>query len=190
MESIYSPEKQSLVLGGGCFWCLEAVYQSWDGVLSVTPGYGGGTLARPTYEQVCGGETGHGEVVQVVFDPARLPLDLVLDIFFVAHDPTTLNRQGYDLGSQYRSLILYGDRAQEEAARAAIARHQPDWPDPIVTQVGPLDRFWPAEADHWDYYRRHGGAPYCQGVIGPKLAGLRAAFAGHPRLLPEGDGDD
>ena len=176
MESIYSPEKQSLVLGGGCFWCLEAVYQSWDGVLSVTPGYGGGTLARPTYEQVCGGETGHGEVVQVVFDPARLPLDLVLDIFFAAHDPTTLNRQGYDLGSQYRSLILYGDRAQEEAARAAIARHQPDWPDPIVTQVGPLDRFWPAEADHWDYYRRHGVPPRVTASFsgsGPGMLGNR-----------------
>ncbi|HQR16900.1 MAG TPA: peptide-methionine (S)-S-oxide reductase MsrA [Gemmatimonadales bacterium] len=162
-------------LGGGCFWCLEAVFEQLKGVSGVVSGYAGGTVERPTYEQVCGGRTGHAEVVQVSFDPAVISFRDLLDIFFSIHDPTTLNRQGADVGSQYRSVILTHSARQREDALEAIATigEQGIWPDPIVTEVAPLDVFYPAETGHQGYFRRNPGQGYCQVVIAPKVASFR-----------------
>lgn len=164
-------------LGGGCFWCLEAAYQQVEGVLGVTSGYAGGTRTHPTYDQVYSGTTGHAEVVQLTFDPAAISYHQILDIFWVLHDPTTPNRQGHDIGSEYRSIILYADdeqRRQAEQSRAAI---QSQWPNPVVTQIAALEHFWPAEPEHQNYYRRHPEQAYCQIVINPKLAALRQNFS-------------
>lgn len=158
--------------GTGCFWCTEAVFERLDGVLEVTSGYMGGTVEHPTYRQVCTGSTGHAEVVQITFDPARIGYDTLLDWFFKAHDPTTLNRQGADEGTQYRSAIFCRDEAQQQAARAAITRHQPDFAQPIVTEVTAASTFWPAEAYHQDYFRNNSQQPYCRAVIAPKLQKL------------------
>jgi peptide-methionine (S)-S-oxide reductase len=165
-------------LAGGCFWCLEAVYLELRGVLKVESGYAGGRRPNPTYEQVCSGATGHAEVVQVTYDPEVISYRDLLDVFFTIHDPTTLNRQGNDSGTQYRSAIFFHDPKQEETARAAIAELKAEarWDDPIVTEVTPLDRFWPAEAYHQNYFARNQNNPYCAVTIAPKVAKARKKF--------------
>ena len=166
-------------LGGGCFWCLEAVFLDLRGVSRVASGYAGGHVAAPDYKQVCGGTTGHAEVVQVHFDPGTLAYEDLLRMFFVAHDPTTLNRQGNDVGPQYRSIILTQDDAQHAAAprvRDEIAAAC-IWPAPIVTEIKPLDAFYPAEAEHHDYFARNPWSGYCQMVIAPKVRKFRKQFA-------------
>lgn len=166
-------------LAGGCFWCLHAAYAEVEGVEKVVSGYAGGTAVDPTYEQVCTGNTGHAEVIQVEFDPAVLSYDDVLDIFFSLHDPTTLNRQGADIGTQYRSAVFYHDEDQKQAAEKKIREleEQKIWKDPIVTELGPLDVFYPAEEYHQDYFLHNPGNPYCQVVINPKLKKLRRKYA-------------
>ncbi len=158
--------------GGGCFWCVEAVLERLDGVLDVTSGYAGGTAEHPTYEEVCSGTTGHAEVVRVTFDPDRISYAALLEWFFKAHDPTTLNRQGHDAGTQYRSAIFYHDERQHRDALAAIARLQPALRDPIVTEVTPAAKFWPAEDYHQDYFRKNPANAYCSATIPPKLKKL------------------
>jgi peptide-methionine (S)-S-oxide reductase len=158
--------------GGGCFWCIEAVYDRIEGVFSVTSGYAGGTVKNPTYEQVCTGTTGHAEVVQVAYDPAKTSYEDLLDIFWKAHDPTTLNRQGADVGTQYRSVILYHDEAQKAAALGSLMKAQAGFKDRIVTEVIPLGVFWKAEGYHQDYYAANKTAGYCRIVISPKLKKL------------------
>jgi peptide-methionine (S)-S-oxide reductase len=162
-------------LGGGCFWCLEAVFQELNGVQRVVSGYAGGQVANPTYEQVCSGRTGHAEVVQVTFDPAQLSFRDVLQVFFGIHDPTTLNRQGADVGTQYRSAIFYNSPEQESIARAVIEEIDTAgiWDAPVVTEVVPLTEFFPAEQYHQDYFRRNPGQGYCRVVIAPKVAKFR-----------------
>ena len=166
------------VLGGGCFWCLEAVYTELRGIKSVISGYAGGSVPNPTYEQVCSGRTGHAEVVQITFEPSEISYRHILDVFFTIHDPTTLNRQGADVGTQYRSAIFYASPEQEAAARAVIEEITASgiWPRPIVTQVEALDRFYPAEGYHQNYFERNQYQPYCQIVIAPKVAKLREHF--------------
>jgi len=162
-------------LGGGCFWCLEAVFQELNGVKRVVSGYAGGQVANPTYEQVCSGRTGHAEVVQVTFDAVQLSFRDVLQVFFGIHDPTTLNRQGADVGTQYRSAIFYDSPEQESIARAVIEEIDKAgiWDAPVVTEVVPLAEFFPAEQYHQDYFRRNPGQGYCRVVIAPKVAKFR-----------------
>lgn len=162
-------------LGGGCFWCLEAVYVEVRGVERVVSGYAGGSVPFPTYDQVCGGRTGHAEVVQVTFDPAEVSYKELLEVFFTIHDPTTRNRQGNDVGPQYRSIILYGSPEQKDIAEQAIAEIGAAklWNKPIVTELAPLGTFYPAEGYHQDYYARNPSQPYCQIVIAPKVAKFR-----------------
>ena len=155
--------------GGGCFWCVEAVFERLPGVKSATSGYAGGHAENPTYEQVCAHTTGHAEVIQVEYEPSKISYEKLLDWFWEAHDPTTLNRQGADVGDQYRSIILYHNDAQKQAAeksKAAAAKH---FPQPIVTQIVPLAKFYKAEVSHQDYYRLNPNAGYCRVVIKPKL---------------------
>lgn len=171
------PGRAIATLGGGCFWCLEAVFDEVDGVLDVVSGYSGGDLASPSYEQVCAGDTGHAEVVQIVFDPARIAYRELLDIFFATHDPTTPNRQGNDVGTQYRSVIFWSDEEQRLTATQALREQDGLHAAAVVTELAPLRRFWPAEDSHRDYFARHGTQPYCQFVIGPKLAKFRSRFA-------------
>lgn len=169
---------ETATLAGGCFWCVEAVYKSLKGIESVESGYIGGTKADPTYEEVCTGRTGHAEAIRIGFDPAVISYGDILDIFFATHDPTTLNRQGNDVGTQYRSAIFPHDAAQEAEARAAIARAQADHAEPIVTAIEPLSTWYPAEDYHQDYWARVGTRnAYCMAVIPPKLAKLRKGFA-------------
>jgi peptide-methionine (S)-S-oxide reductase len=165
-------------LGGGCFWCLDAVYRELRGVHAVVSGYMGGALRNPSYELVCAGVTGHAEVVQITFDPSIISFRDLLDVFFVIHDPTTLNRQGYDEGTQYRSVIFTHDASQRETAQAVIADldAQQLWANPIVTDVTPVEEFWPAEAYHQDYFTKNPTAGYCVGVVAPKVAKARKAF--------------
>jgi peptide-methionine (S)-S-oxide reductase len=159
-------------LGGGCFWCMEAVFERLPGVISVTSGFAGGTTENPTYEQVCSETTGHAEVTQIVFDPAKISYNQLLDVFWQAHDPTTLNRQGADVGTSYRSIILYrGEKQKLEAEKSKIAA-QENFKHPIVTEIVPLKKFWPAEDYHQEYYDNNSNAPYCQVVIAPKLEKL------------------
>ena len=162
-------------IAGGCFWCLEAAYEQLKGVTQVVSGYSGGHLPAPTYEQVCTGQTGHAEVIQVTFDPLTVSYQDLLDIFFLIHDPTTLNRQGHDVGTQYRSAIYYHSETQKTKAEKAIAdltaRRQ--WSDAIVTEVTTVGDFYPAEEYHNQYYRRNSNSGYCQFVIEPKLEKLR-----------------
>ena len=171
------------ILGGGCFWCLEAVFVDAEGVLSVKSGYIGGHVDSPTYQQVCDGDTGHAEVVRVEFDPARIGFADLLDVFFAIHDPTTLNRQGNDVGTQYRSAIFTTSAGQDAVARAKIAEltREGVFRDPIVTEVLPAPTFWPAEAYHDDYFARNPFQPYCQYVVAPKVAKFRKVFAKHLR---------
>jgi peptide-methionine (S)-S-oxide reductase len=169
---------ETATLGGGCFWCLDAVYRELRGVHRVVSGYAGGARANPSYEQVCSGVTGHAEVVQVTFDKREISFRDLLDVFFVIHDPTTLNRQGYDQGTQYRSVIFTHSDGQDAAARAHIAEltAQSMWPDPIVTEISPVPTFWTAEAVHQDYFTNNPSAPYCLGVVAPKVAKARKVF--------------
>lgn len=170
---------EEATLGGGCFWCLEAVFQDVRGVEKVQSGYAGGHVPNPSYEQVCTGTTGHAEVVRITFDPRVITYEELLEIFFAIHDPTTPNRQGADVGPQYRSVIFFHSPEQERIARRVIARLEEEgvFPAPIVTEVAPLTSFYPAEEMHWNYYRRHPYQPYCQLVIAPKVALLRQRFA-------------
>jgi peptide-methionine (S)-S-oxide reductase len=173
-------------LGGGCFWCVEAVFIDLRGVLGVVSGYAGGQVANPSYKDVCTGTTGHAEVVQVTFDPAVIAYDDLLRMFFAAHDPTTLNRQGNDSGPQYRSVIFTGNAAQRAAAervRAEIDTAQ-IWAAPIVTDIQPLDTFYPATADHQDYFARNPWSGYCQAIIAPKVRKFRKQFGDRLRAVP------
>jgi peptide-methionine (S)-S-oxide reductase len=163
----------TVTFGGGCFWCIEAVLQRIEGVLSVASGYAGGTTPNPTYEEVCGGETGHAEVVQVTFDPSLISYEEILDIFWQAHDPTTLNRQGPDTGTQYRSVIFYANDAQRQAAESSKKKVQSKYKSPVVTEVLPLETFWKAEDYHQNYYNTHQAQGYCRMVISPKLKKLK-----------------
>ena len=164
---------ERVTFGGGCFWCLEAVFQRLNGVKSVASGYAGGTVKNPTYEQVCDGDTGHAEVVQIEFDSKVLTFEKLLEVFFAAHDPTTLNRQGGDRGTQYRSIILTENDAQKAAAVKAKAAAKPEFRDPIVTEITPLTTFYKAEANHQNYFNQNAGKnPYCSAVIQPKLQKL------------------
>jgi peptide-methionine (S)-S-oxide reductase len=163
----------SIVLGGGCFWCLDAAYKLLPGVTHVTCGYSGGTVANPTYEQVCTEETGHAEVVKIEFDPAKVSLDRILDYFWKVHDPTQVGGQGNDMGSQYRSIILYADANQKAAAERSRDEAQKKWSDRITTEIGPLKHFWPAEDYHQDYFDKHPDQGYCRAVIRPKVDKLK-----------------
>ena len=171
-------EKQKATLGGGCFWCLEAVYQELRGVESVVSGYSGGQVAQPTYEQVCTKATGHAEVVQITFDSDQISFREILEVFFSIHDPTTLNRQGADVGPQYRSVIFYHTEAQKQVAEEVIATFEREkiWNNRIVTQVAPLEVFYPAENYHQNYYRNNTTAGYCTAIIQPKVAKFRKKF--------------
>jgi peptide-methionine (S)-S-oxide reductase len=171
-------ETETVTLGGGCFWCLEAVYNELRGVERVISGYAGGSVPNPSYEQVCSGRTGHAEVVQLTFDPSVISFKEILEVFFTIHDPTTLNRQGADVGTQYRSIILYASPEQEQTAKDVIAETQQSgiWRNPIVTQLVPLDRFYPAEGYHQNYFEQNPYQPYCQIVIAPKVAKAREKF--------------
>ena len=166
------------MFGGGCFWCTEAVFNMLRGVISVAPGYAGGTVEHPTYEQVSTGTTGHAEVIKFEYDPAIISYNDLLNVFFATHDPTTLNRQGPDEGPQYRSAIFYSDDEQKRAAEAFIANlNASSHGAPIVTTVEPLGVFWPAEDYHQQYYEHHKDAPYCQVVINPKLEKVQEKFS-------------
>ena len=158
--------------GGGCFWCMEAVFERLPGVISIASGFAGGHTANPTYEQVCAGDTGHAEVMQIEFDPAKISYEKLLDVFWRAHNPTTLNRQGADEGAQYRSIILYHNGAQKLAAEKSKAEAQKNLKHPIVTQIVPFTKFYRAENYHQDYYNNNSNAPYCRIVIAPKLKKL------------------
>jgi peptide-methionine (S)-S-oxide reductase len=166
-------------LGGGCFWCLEAVYQQLLGVEEVVSGYAGGLIPDPSYLEVCSGRTRHAEVVQITFNKEDLTFRELLEVFFVIHDPTTPNRQGADVGTQYRSIILYHSDVQKQTAEALIDELEKEgiFGSPIVTQIEPLETFWPAERGHQDYYRRNPNQGYCQVVISPKLEKFRETFA-------------
>lgn len=161
---------ETAVVAGGCFWCTEAIFDRLRGVHSVESGYTGGHVANPSYKQVCGGDTGHAEAVRIVFDPEVIPYADLLDIFLATHDPTQLNRQGNDVGPQYRSAIFPDGSAQEAEAKAAIARAQADWPQPVVTTVEPLAPWYTAEQEHQEYFDRVGDRnPYCTAVVSPKV---------------------
>ena len=178
---------ETATLAGGCFWCTEAVFNDVIGVETVTSGYIGGTIEHPTYKQVCSGNTGHAEVVMVVFDPEVFPFARLLQIFWESHDPTQGMRQGNDVGTQYRSAIFPHTPEQEAAAKAAIVRAQPDWPAPIVTTIEPLGTWWPAEDYHQQYWEGDGQRnPYCLAVIPPKIRKLRKSFAARAKQAAEG----
>jgi len=166
-------------LGGGCFWCVEAVFDGVIGIRRIEPGYAGGTKPNPTYEEVCTGTTGHAEVVQITFDPKEISFREILEIFFSTHDPTTLNRQGNDIGTQYRSVIYYHDEGQKRVATEVMEELSGEkvWDDPIVTELTALDTFYPAEAYHYEYFKNNPDQGYCAAVIAPKVADFRRRFA-------------
>jgi peptide-methionine (S)-S-oxide reductase len=168
-QSMNTNHTELATFGGGCFWCMEAEFQKIPGVKSVASGFAGGHTANPTYEDVCAGDTGHAEVTQIEFDPQQVSYEKLLDYFWDAHDPTTLNKQGADVGTQYRSIILYSSPAQKAAAEKSKAEAQKTFKDPIVTQIVPLGHFYKAEDYHQNYYNNNTHAPYCQVVIKPKL---------------------
>jgi peptide-methionine (S)-S-oxide reductase len=178
-ETNREPNLELATLGGGCFWCLDAVYAQLQGVQKVVSGYAGGSVPNPTYEQVCSGNTGHAEVAQIAFDPGLVSFREILEIFFTIHDPTTLNRQGADVGSQYRSVIFYHDEEQRRVAEALIDELDGAhiWPDPIVTEVTPFRIWYEGEDYHQDYYKYNSQQPYCQVVISPKVAKFRKKYA-------------
>ncbi len=175
MENNGSSRTEVATLGGGCFWCLEAVYQELRGVEKVESGYSGGDVPHPTYRQVCSETTGHAEVVQVTFDPDEVSYRDILDVYFTIHDPTSLNRQGADVGTQYRSVIFYHTEEQKRVAEEAISDLETEgiWDSPIVTEVVPFDEFYVAEDYHQDYFRNNGFQPYCRVIIAPKVAKFR-----------------
>lgn len=170
-------QSEAIVLGGGCFWCVEAAFQLVKGVTRVTPGYAGGHTKNPTYWEVARQTTGHAEVVRVEFDPAIVSLADILSVFWTIHDPTTPNRQGYDIGPEYRSVILYTAPAQELVIRASVADAQKLVPEPIVTEIKPLEVFYEAEPEHHNYFKKNPSQAYCQIIVNPKLAKLRAHHA-------------
>jgi peptide-methionine (S)-S-oxide reductase len=172
VNAMNTNQLETATLGGGCFWCMEAVYERLPGVVSVTSGFAGGHTPNPTYPKVCAGDTGYAEVAQIVFDPAKISYAKLLDVFWQAHDPTTLNRQGADEGTQYRSIILYHDEKQKLIAEKARLAAQKDFGHPIVTEIVPFTKFYPAEDYHQGYYDEHSNQPYCQVVITPKLEKL------------------
>lgn len=171
-------QREVATLGGGCFWCLDSIYRQLKGVESVVSGYAGGMRPNPTYREVCGGNTGHAEVVQITFDPSQISYRDLLDVFFTIHDPTTQDRQGGDVGPQYRSVILTHSDEQARTARETIAEVTAEgiWDDPIVTRIEPLTTFYPAEAYHQDYFANNPNQPYCQVVIAPKVAKFRRKY--------------
>lgn len=171
--------RETAILGGGCFWCIDAAYRELTGVTEVVSGYAGGHVVNPTYEQVCGKRTGHAEVVKVVFDPAVISYADILRVFFTLHDPTTKDRQGADVGPQYRSIILTTSEAQADTARGVMAEIEAAglWPAPLVTELEPAGTFWPAEAEHQDYFARNPWSGYCRVVVAPKVAKFRKNFA-------------
>jgi peptide-methionine (S)-S-oxide reductase len=169
-------KKERLVLGGGCFWCVEAIYSNVKGVLSAISGYTGGARANPTYENVCSGATGHAEIVDITYDADIISLEDLLKIFFVVHNPTTLNQQGADRGTQYRSVIYYGNEEEKEQIEKSIALAQKDFNDKIVTEVSPLGVVYPAEGYHQNYYALNSAQGYCQVVIAPKLQKFMLTF--------------
>ncbi|MBN1248507.1 MAG: peptide-methionine (S)-S-oxide reductase MsrA [Anaerolineae bacterium] len=173
-----SQSRETVTLGGGCFWCLEAVYDRVHGVTDVVSGYAGGTVPDPSYEEVCTGRTGHAEVVQVAFDPSEVSLAEILDIFFTIHDPTTLNRQGADVGTQYRSAVFYHNEAQRAAAETKIAElaENGTYSRPIVTEITALSAFYPAEDYHQEYFEKHPSRAYCRAVVAPKVAKFQKHF--------------
>jgi peptide-methionine (S)-S-oxide reductase len=187
-EQAAGHEREIAIIGGGCFWCIEAVLERLEGVSKVVSGYAGGKNPSPSYEQVCSGTTGHAEVVQVEFDPGVLSYRDLLIVFFAMHDPTTLNRQGADVGTQYRSVIYYNSDAQRQVAEALIKEFDGEgiWGAPIVTRVEPAPVFYPAEQYHQQYYQRNPNAGYCQVVIAPKVAKLRQRFAHRLRAAGAG----
>jgi peptide-methionine (S)-S-oxide reductase len=170
---------EKATLGGGCFWCLEAVFLDMKGITAVTSGYAGGHVANPSYEEVCGKRTGHAEVVQVSYDPAIVSFPDLLRVFFAIHDPTTKDRQGADVGPQYRSIIMTHDATQDASAREVIAELTAArlWGNPIVTEIVPLTQFWPAEPEHHNYFARNPWSGYCQAVVAPKVVKFRKNFA-------------
>jgi peptide-methionine (S)-S-oxide reductase len=176
-------KNQVAVFGGGCFWCTEAIFQNLRGVVSAKPGYAGGNVANPSYEQVSSGKTGHAEVTRIEFDPLTISYDDLLTVFFATHDPTSLNRQGNDIGTQYRSIILYSEDQQKAKAEAYIKRLNRESDKPIVTEVEPLASFYEAEDYHRNYYLSHKDEPYCRLIITPKLEHLKERFA---KLLKTG----
>lgn len=182
-------ELDTAVLGGGCFWCLEAVFRRLEGVEEVTPGYAGGHVEAPSYRQVCAGTTGHAEVVRIRFDPARVGYATLLDLFFRIHDPTTPNRQGADVGPQYRSIILWSDEGQRDEARRVIRilEEEGRLPASVVTELVPLEAFYPAEPEHREYYERNPGQGYCRIVIEPKLEKAREFMQSRRTAVPSAD---
>ncbi len=175
---------ETITLGGGCFWCIEAAFSELRGVVRVQSGYAGGQVENPTYRQVCSGTTGHAEVVAVSFDPAVILLEDILRVFFTVHDPTTLNRQGHDAGTQYRSAIYTRSPQQQAIAEQAIRDAADLWDGPIVTEVTPLEKFYPAEDYHQDYYSQNGDQPYCRAVIAPKVDKVRKLFRDRLKRQP------
>lgn len=171
-------QKEVATLGGGCFWCLEAVFDELKGVEEAESGYAGGAVAKPTYRQVCSGTTGHAEVVRITFDPTVVSFREILEVFFTIHDPTTLNRQGADIGTQYRSVIFYHSPEQKATAEQVIAalNAQQIWNGPIVTEVAPVPEYYPAEDYHQEYFQQNGEQPYCRAVVAPKVTKFRKQF--------------
>ena len=172
-QTMKTNKTELATVGGGCFWCTEAIYQMLPGVKSAVSGYAGGAESNPTYKEVCSGRTGHAEVIQVEFDPGLISYDQVLDAFWESHDPTTLNRQGADVGPQYRSIILYHSEEQKIAAEKSMGEAQKELSKPIVTEIVPLTKFWPAEDYHQEYYALNPNAGYCRAVIRPKVEKFR-----------------
>ena len=176
MQTQSQNKLEQATLGGGCFWCLEAVYQELTGVQKSVSGYAGGAVVNPTYDQICTGTTGHAEVVQLTFDPALVSYRKILEVFFTIHDPTTLNRQGNDVGTQYRSVIYYHSPEQLEIAKQVIAEMANVWDAPLVTELAPLPIFYEAESYHQNYYNQHPNQGYCAFVVAPKVAKFRKLF--------------
>ena len=171
---------ETVTFGGGCFWCVESCFNMLKGVDSAISGYAGGHTENPSYEEVCSGNTGHAEVVQISYDPKIISYEQLMDVFFFLHDPTQLNRQGNDIGTQYRSVIFYKSDVEKQKAEAAIQKSEASglWPGKYVTEVAPLDKFWPAEQYHQGYYQANPTQPYCSAVVGPKIAKFKKHFGG------------
>ncbi|MFM2179639.1 MAG: hypothetical protein RL015_3737 [Verrucomicrobiota bacterium] len=182
-DSAPSGKTETAIIGGGCFWCVEAQYKMLKGVKKVVSGYAGGAVDNPTYKQVCNGDTGHAEVVEIQFDPALISFKDIIDLFWLAHDPTTLNQQGADIGTQYRSTIMYLNDEQKKIAEASMVEAQKEQADKIVTEIVPLKKFYPAEDYHQDYFTNNPTAGYCRVVVGPKVAKFRQKLADKQKLL-------
>ena len=171
-------EIKKAILGGGCFWCTEAVYKELNGIIDVVPGYSGGNIKNPAYREVCTGKTGHAEVVQITYDPEIVSYKEILEVFFMTHDPTTLNRQGNDVGTQYRSAVFYHDEEQKKTAEEVVSNFEKEniFDHPVVTEITPFEAFYKAEDYHKDYYERNEDQPYCQFIVAPKVAKFKEIF--------------